>query len=103
MTCLSSHTVRNRQASSPAVCLSGRCSFCHPRLQPQRVRQDQGGGGFTRGETLHFFPGKKIFFLNHHIFVHTVLFIEQGLCVQGPVVTKSLRWWDARLKGKCLP
>lgn len=59
MTCLSSHRMRGRQAPGTAVCLSGRCSFCHPRLQPQRARQDQGGGGFTRGEALHIFPGKK--------------------------------------------
>ena len=47
-----------------------------------------GVGVVTRGEALHFFSG--IFFLNHHVFVQTVIFIERGLCVLGPVVTKSL-------------
>ena len=76
MTCLSSHTVRGRPPSATPGC------------NPWGDTGPGQRGGLLGERPYTFFSG--IFFLNHHVFVHTVLFIEQGLCVLGPVVTKYL-------------
>lgn len=58
-------------------------------------------GIYNGREGLTLSPG--IFLLNHHVFVHTIFFYGQELCAGHHAHHVSLRRWDVRLKGQCLP